>query len=166
MKSMKLALTTLALLIGQTTLASNIQSITLKTDVTLDKATDGYSGYVNLCIDVKTGKQTTDDNCFLKNDRRTCEVSIYNFETLAHSPMFIAKGTTFYVTEQMGPDISKDWNKKTSSFKLFANLNGFEGHTNPNMVIDCMETKSGLFAPKKFSKSEVINVFKSVLDIK
>jgi len=172
MKSMAFGLAFLPFLaIGLSSIANaddQIKSVVTKQDFALN----GFEQKASLCFDMDTKQQIPagDDDCRPTGDysQRICKVLVYNLNDAAPAQT-VSRGTVFQVTEQLGPKRFHDWTKDTVVFKISSNLTGSEKTSNPNLIIDCSQTKEGVFGlfggPEDFSIQEITEVLSSVLEI-
>ncbi len=156
---MKFFLTTLTLFIfAQGVSAASLSALMLRRDLTLNPlgGSGSYSAELSACFDVKSKTEIQSASCpYSSVNKRLCHLNIYNFRS-EPGRLEILAGTEFVLSEQMGPEISYDWSKKTSYVKLFYRPKGAATLiTNPNLILECAETKKGFFAPALFTESEI-----------
>lgn len=148
--------------------AFDIGSITLKQDLQLQAVApaDYYSAQLSVCLDAKTKNVLPSEACSYNHNHRVCELFVYNFKNVEGAVTLLPAGTKFIVTEQFGPRISRDWSKKTSSVKIFADLTGHqEPASNPNLILECSQTNENFFGPRSFSMDELADVFSEFVEI-
>lgn len=160
---MKIFITTFIFFVfAQGASAAPLSALMLKRDLTLSPLGGGgsYSAEMSACFDVKSKTEIQSASCpYSSINKRLCHLYIYNFRS-EPGKLEILAGTEFVLAEQMGPKISHDWSKKTSFVKLFYRLKGAASPlSNPNLILECAETKKGFFAPALFTENEIQTLF-------